>query len=357
MLAEDEYVRALLADLDGELDAWGAIELASVFIGGGTPSLFSGGAIAALLDGLTARCVFEEDIEITLEANPGTVDAERFRAYHAAGVNRLSIGVQSFDDGKLKALGRIHDGAEARRAIDAARDAGFGNLNLDLMFGLPGDRPGDGVIDLEQALAFAPEHISWYQLTIEEGTAFARKPPPLPGHDQICDDYECGVERLAQGGFVQYEISAYARSGREARHNLNYWRFGDYLGIGAGAHGKRTDATGIVRTVKIRHPRRYVKEARRGNALESEQAIEGVTLATEFMLNALRLKKGFTLREFETSTRLPVSVVARPLEKAVDRGWLDRTGERVEPTDMGFRFLNDLQILFTDLEEEVDAHA
>ena len=218
VLAEDEYVRALLADLDVELDAWGAIELASVFIGGGTPSLFSGGAIAALLDGLTARCVFEEDIEITLEANPGTVDAERFRAYHAAGVNRLSIGVQSFDDGKLKALGRIHDGAEARRAIDAARDAGFGNLNLDLMFGLPGDRPGDGVIDLEQALAFAPEHISWYQLTIEEGTAFARKPPPLPGHDQICDDYECGVERLAQGGFVQYEISAYARSGREARH-------------------------------------------------------------------------------------------------------------------------------------------
>jgi oxygen-independent coproporphyrinogen-3 oxidase len=357
VVAEDEYVRALLMDLDCDLDAWGAIELASVFIGGGTPSLFSGGAIAALLDGLSARCVFEDDIEITLEANPGTVDAARFRDFRAAGVNRLSIGVQSFDDGKLQALGRIHDGTEARCAIDAARDAGFGNLNLDLMFGLPGDRPGDGVVDLEQAMAFTPEHISWYQLTIEEGTAFARKPPPLPGHDQICDDYEHGVERLAQGGFVQYEISAYARSGREARHNLNYWRFGDYLGIGAGAHGKRTDATEIVRTVKIRHPRRYIKQARRGGALESEQAIAGATLATEFMLNALRLKQGFTLRGFEWSTRLPASVIAAPLEKAVDRGWLHQTDGRVEPTARGFRFLNDLQILFTDLEEEVDAHA
>lgn len=349
VIAERDYVDALLVDLDHELEASEAIEITSVFIGGGTPSLFTGEAITRLLEGAAARVRFKPDIEISLEANPGAVDAVHFRDYLAAGVNRLSIGVQSFDDVKLKALGRVHTGADARRAIDTARSVEFDNINLDLMFGLPGDVPGDAVDDLEVALEFQPEHLSWYQLTIEQGTAFARKPPDLPPHDQICDDYDIGLERLAHAGFEHYEISAHARPGRAARHNLNYWQFGDYIGIGAGAHGKRTGDDGIVRTAKIRHPFRYVDAVRQGSALDRADRIDGSMRATEFMLNALRLKRGFTLKQFETRTGLSAAMISKALAKAVQHGWLDQKGYRVWPTALGFRFLNDLQMLFTDL--------
>ena len=290
---------------------------------------------------VSRRARVKTDVEISLEANPGAVDAANFRDYLAAGVDRLSIGVQSFDDVKLKALGRIHTGSDARRAIEIARGVGFDNLNLDLMFGLPGDVPGDALIDLDAALGFEPEHLSWYQLTVEEGTAFARHRPALPDHDQICDDYDSGLEH--------YEISAHARAGRAAQHNLNYWQFGGYMGIGAGAHGKRSADDGIVRTAKIRHPARYVNAARHGCALDREDRINGSMRATEFMLNALRLKRGFTLKQFEMRTGLSAATIAETLGDAVQHGWLDQDRYRVWPTALGFRFLNVLQLLFTDL--------
>ena len=324
----------------------------SVFIGGGTPSLFSAAAIARLLEGLAARSDFVDGVEITLEANPGSAETARFRGYLEAGVNRLSIGIQSFDAGHLRRLGRVHDAREAHAAIEIARAAGCANLNLDLMFGLPQAAPLDSLRDLEQAIAHGPEHLSWYQLTLEEGTAFAQKPPPLPEHDQICDDYEAGLALLAAAGYRQYEISAYARDGRVARHNLNYWLFGDYIGIGAGAHGKRTDAMGYVwRTARIRHPERYQKAARDGNALLSEERVTGATLATEFMLNALRLAEGFDLALFTARTGLALTTIAAPLASAVARGWLEDAGARLRPSPLGYRFLNDLQLLFTALDE------
>ena len=355
-LAEHVYVEMLLRDLDDELSRMARPLIGSVFIGGGTPSLFSSEAIAHLLQGLEARTQFVDDIEVTLEANPGTAETARFRGYIAAGVNRLSLGIQSFDAAQLQRLGRIHDAAEAHAAIAMAREAGCENLNLDLMFGLPEAAAGDALRDLEQAIAHAPEHLSWYQLTLEEGTAFARQPPPLPEHDQICDDYDAGLKLLAESGYQQYEISAYARTDRAARHNNNYWLFGDYIGIGAGAHGKRTDAAGVVwRTTRIRHPERYQKAARDGSAIESEERVAGATLATEFMLNALRLAKGFDLALFSARTGLPLATIDAPLRIALARGWLAQDDERVWPTALGFRFLNDLQLLFTSLDAEHDA--
>ena len=348
-IAERGYVDAVLADLQSDLETWGPVDITSIFIGGGTPSLFSGEAITRLLNGVAARASIKRGLEISLEANPGAVDAANFRDYIAAGVNRLSIGVQSFNDSKLKALGRIHTADDARHAIGIARAAGFTNLNLDLMFGLPGDVRGDALDDLDTALAFEPEHLSWYELTIEQGTAFAHKPPVLPEHDQICDDYDAGLHQLQRAGFEHYEISAHAKAGREARHNLNYWQFGDYIGIGAGAHGKRTSDARIVRTVKVRHPARYVNAAKRGCALDHEDPIDSSTRASEFMLNALRLKRGFTLKQFETKTGLSNETIAQPLRDAVQQGWIDQEGYRVRPTALGFRFLNDLQLMFTDL--------
>ena len=352
VLAERLYVDALMRDLDIELARMARPLIGSVFIGGGTPSLFSAGAIARLMDGLRTRTDFVEDIEITLEANPGTAETARFRGYIAAGINRLSLGIQSFDPAQLMRLGRIHDADEAHRAIVMAREAGCSNLNLDLMFGLPQAKPGDALRDLDAAIAHAPEHVSWYQLTLEEGTAFARQPPLLPEHDQICDDYDAGLALLGQAGYRQYEISAHARPERAARHNLNYWRFGDYIGIGAGAHGKRTDRDGVVwRTARIRHPERYLKEARTTHAIDIEERVEGTTLATEFMLNALRLAGGFELSLFSARTGLPMSVIEAPLQAALARGWLQLHGEHLSPTALGFRFLNDLQLLFTALDD------
>ena len=250
--------------------------------------------------------------------------------------------MQSFDDGKLKALGRIHDGAEARRAIDAARDAGFGNLNLDLMFGLPGDRPGDGVIDLEQALAFAPEHISWYQLTIEEGTAFARKPPPLPGHDQICDDYECGVERLAQGGFVQYEISAYARSGREARHNLNYWNRGEYLGAGAGAHS-------LIRGRRfwnLARPDHYAEKA--DDPTAGEEDVSGAEKALgESLMLGLRLREGVSLGDIARECGgEPEEIFGGIFSALADQGLIERENKTVRLSRRGTLLANQVLAKF-----------
>ena len=355
-LAEQAYVAALLADLDAELRERPRPRIASVFIGGGTPSLFSAEAIARLLDGCAARTDFTADVEITLEANSGTAEAARLRGYLDAGVNRLSLGIQSFDDAMLARLGRIHGAAEALRAIAMAREAGCANLNLDLMFGLPEARPGDALRDLEQAIALAPEHLSWYQLTLEEGTAFGRRPPPLPEHDLICDDYDAGLALLAAAGYAQYEISAYAREGRAARHNLNYWHFGDYLGIGAGAHGKRTDGEGRVwRTARVRHPERYMRAALAGDAVDERAQVRGVDLATEFMLNALRLVAGFPLALFEQRTGLKPEVIAAPLAEALARGWLEQRADWLRPTSAGFRFLNDLQLLFTGLDESAVA--
>ena len=351
-LAEHVYVDALLRDLDTELQRMAPPAIGSVFIGGGTPSLFSAKAIARLLAGLRARTQFVDDIEITLEANPGSAETARFCGYIEAGVNRLSLGIQSFDPVQLTRLGRVHDANEAHAAIAMARAAGCTNLNLDLMFGLPEAAPGDSLRDLEQAIAHRPEHISWYQLTLEEGTAFARQPPRLPEHDQICDDYDAGLALLARAGYQQYEISAYTRGARAARHNLNYWLFGDYIGIGAGAHGKRTDAAGTVwRTARIRHPERYLKAAREGHAIDSEERVSGMTLATEFMLNALRLADGFDSALFAARTGLPLASLHAPLTVALARGWLEHHGERLRPTVRGLRFLNDLQLLFTGLDE------
>ncbi|MGR8921523.1 MAG: radical SAM family heme chaperone HemW [Gammaproteobacteria bacterium] len=346
-IEEQRYVDALLVDLGQERRRWGGLELESVFIGGGTPSLFSGAALARLLDGIAATAALAGDCEVTLEANPGSAEAARFAAYRAAGVNRLSLGVQSFDDASLAALGRVHDAAAARAAIGAARAAGFDNLNLDLMFGLPGAAPGAAVAELEQAIAYGPEHLSWYQLTLEQGTAFAARPPALPSHDAVAADFEAGLERLAAAGFEHYEISAHARAGKAARHNLNYWRFGDYLGIGAGAHGKvTTPAGGTVRREKIRNPGRYMASLLGGGDAATEAAVAAADIVTEYMLNALRLSRGFTLADLGARTGLPPAAVRRGLGAGLERGWLERDAALVRPTARGFRFLTDLQLLF-----------
>ncbi len=347
---EQRYVAALLLDLELETDSSDTATIGSVFIGGGTPSLFSGAAMTSLLDGVRARVTLTADCEVTLEANPGSAEAGRFCDYRAAGVNRLSLGIQSFDDARLRALGRVHDAAEAMAAVASARHAGFGNLNLDLMFGLPGARSGDAVVDLQQAIDCAPAHISWYQLTIEAGTAFAHKPPSLPEHDAICDDYDAGLELLAAAGFEQYEISAHAQPGKASRHNLNYWRFGDYLGIGAGAHGKITRAGTVFRRHKPRHPLSYMKAVESGTGATEQARVEGARLLSEFMLNALRLRDGFSLGELVARTGLAANDarVEKPLSAACARGWLERDGEIVRPSAEGYRFLNDLQLLFID---------
>ena len=349
-IAEQVYVDALLADLDAELAADPAPAIASVFIGGGTPSLFGGAAIARLLDGIAARVSFEPDAEVTLEANPGSAEQARFAAYRAAGVNRLSLGIQSFDDRALAAIGRVHDGQAARRAVAAARAAGFDNLNLDLMFGLPAIAPAGALDDLRTALALAPEHLSWYQLTLEEGTAFARRPPLLPDHDALCDLHDAGLALLALHDFEHYEVSAFARPGRAARHNLNYWRYGDYIGIGAGAHGKRTRADGVVRRMKIRQPERYMKQVRAGDAVAEQWQVPRDELVGEYMINALRLKAGFDLAECvaRTGLRADAPELLGPLTSARAKGWLEQRGGHLKPTALGYRYLNDLQGLFIE---------
>jgi putative oxygen-independent coproporphyrinogen III oxidase len=342
---EKAYVDTLLRDLAQDLTGPAAGRpLESIFIGGGTPSRFSGGAIARLLDGVRGLTELVPNVEITLEANPGTADAAHFAGYRAAGVNRLSIGVQSLDSDKLLRLGRIHDPGQARDAVRLARDSGFENLNLDLMYALPGQTLAEAEADLEAAIALDPEHLSYYQLTLEPNTPFHRTPPPLPDDDLAADMHDQGLERLAAAGFAQYEVSAYARPGRRCRHNLTYWTFGDYLGIGAGAHGKLTHpaAGQVVRTAKIRHPDAYLSAALDGPFVSRRWTLDAEDLILEFALFALRLNEGFDQALFEGRTGLSFARLAGPIHAARLRGLLAPGGGRVRPSAFGRHFLNDL---------------
>ncbi len=346
-IPEVQYVDALLRDLEAEQTVIAGRLVQSVFIGGGTPSLFSGDAIARLLEGVRARVELSSGAEITLEANPGAADTARFAAYRRAGVARLSIGVQSFRSEQLRALGRVHDEREAEQAIVAARQAGFDNVNVDLMYGLPGDSVPAALADLERALAFGPAHVSWYQLTLEPSTAFYRRPPKLPDEDVVVEIEAAGRALLARSGYERYEVSAYARSGLRCRHNLHYWRFGDYIGIGAGAHGKSTAPDGaVLRRMKARNPRTYVDLAGSEAAVRMECTAAPAEIALEFMMNALRLSHGVTVEEFETRTGQPLDVIAGALSAAIAKGWMRRDGAVLATTPKGYALLNEVLALF-----------
>ncbi len=342
------YVHRLLDDLDEELSSPAARRpLVSIFIGGGTPSLMPGEQVAALLSGVRSRTLLEPDCEITLEANPGAADTSRFADYRRAGVNRLSIGVQSLSSTHLARLGRIHDPDQARGAVAAARAAGFDNVNLDLMFALPGQTLREARTDLESLIALEPQHLSYYQLTLEPNTAFHADPPTLPDADLAADMAAQGRAILAAAGYGQYEVSAYAQPARRCRHNLNYWRFGDYLGIGAGAHGKLTDpADGrIRRRAKHRHPDAYLAAAP-GDFTSGEQTLDPGDRIFEFALNGFRLTQGFERRLFEEATGLPWSRIERIVAAAVDDGLLRLDDQRLEPTELGRAFGDDLVTRF-----------
>lgn len=341
VLPEAEYIDALLADLDLDLPHVHGRELSSIFFGGGTPSLFSADALGRLLKGVEQRIRFAHDIEITLEANPGTFEQAKFSAYRGLGINRLSIGIQSFQEAKLKALGRIHNGDEAIRAADMARQAGFDNFNMDLMHGLPDQSPSDALGDLQQAIDLKPTHLSWYQLTLEPNTVFWNQPPTLPEDDILWDIQEAGQLLLAQNGYSQYEVSAYAQPGRPARHNLNYWSFGDFIGIGAGAHGKLSHPDGrIVRTWKTRLPKDYLNLAKPFKAGEKLLSVE--ELPFEFLMNALRLTNGVDAALFRERTGLSLDSLTSARQQAEQRGLLQADPTRLVATPQGQLFLNDL---------------
>ena len=344
-LPENDYVDALLADLAGDMDQVQGRSLGSIFFGGGTPSLFSAKALGRILEGLEQRIGFADDIEITLEANPGTFEQAKFSDYRSLGINRLSIGVQSFQAAKLKALGRIHDGDEAVRAADMARAAGFDNFNLDLMHGLPEQSLDDALGDLRIAIAQAPTHLSWYQLTVEPNTEFWNRPPVLPEDETLWDIQEAGQALLAEHGFAQYETSAYAQPGRRARHNLNYWTFGDFLGLGAGAHGKWSSPDGQIRRHwKTRLPKDYLDPAKRFRA--GDKRLERDELPFEFLMNVLRLTEGVCATLFTQRTGLPTEVLAEGRREAEARGLLEADPHRLVATARGQLFLNDLLQLF-----------
>ena len=344
-MPEQRYIDALMADLEAALPLiWGR-GVHSIFIGGGTPSLFSPEAIDRLLGGVRARLRLTADCEITLEANPGTFEKDRFRAFRSAGVTRLSIGVQSFNDDALKALGRVHDRAQAIAAVEEAAQA-FATFNLDIMYALPGQTLQTLREDMATALALAPPHISIYHLTIESNTYFARHPPTLPDDDTAYDMLDLITDMTGAAGLQRYEVSAYAANGHRCFHNLNYWQFGDYLGLGAGAHSKLSFAHRVVRQVRFREPKLYMDKALGGNALAQEQEVGRADLAFEFMLNALRLKDGFPLSHFSERTGLPFTAIQKGLDLAEAKGLIERDLDRVKPTVRGFDFLNDLQSLF-----------
>ena len=346
-----DYVDALLADLDHDLPlVWGRT-VQTVFFGGGTPSLFPPEAIDRFLQAASARLRFAPACEITLETNPGTAEHGRFELYRQAGVNRLSFGIQSFDDGCLRRLGRIHDSGEAEAAVKLAQDAGYDNLNLDLMYALPEQSLAMAERDLERAFALQPAHVSHYQLTLEPNTVFAARPPQgIPDDDHAWDMQEHCQALLAAHGYAQYEVSAYARPGRRCAHNVNYWRYGDYLGIGAGAHGKITLGAeqAVLRRWKIKHPTQYLARAGQAEAIGGDDRIGPERRPFEFMLNALRLVDGFAVGDFEARTGLPLDTIAAPLQAAYAQGWLERDGERVRPTELGRRYTNDVVALFLE---------
>ena len=349
VLPEAEYVDALIADLESSLPlVWGR-KVSSIFFGGGTPSLLSGPALDRLLTAMRTLLPLLPGAEITLEANPGTVEADKFSAFRDAGVNRLSLGIQSFNPAQLKALGRIHDDREARRAIEIAV-AHFDNFNLDLMYGLPGQTLEQALYDVDTALSFAPPHLSCYQLTLEPNTAFAAAPPVLPDPDRCADMQDAIEARLAAAGFTHYETSAFAQPGRQCRHNLNYWTFGDYLGIGAGAHGKLTvhdrGMWEVRRQMRWKQPRQYLSQVAAGQSLQEEFAVAAADLPFEFMMNALRLNQGFDAALFEMRTALPLMSIENELRQAERDGLLARDAQRIAPTQRGQRFLNRLLEMF-----------
>ncbi|HAV1440761.1 TPA: radical SAM family heme chaperone HemW [Enterobacter hormaechei subsp. xiangfangensis] len=339
----DDYVAHLLADLDADVPYAQGREVKTIFIGGGTPSLLSGPAMQTLLDGVRARLNLAADAEITMEANPGTVEADRFVEYQRAGVNRISIGVQSFSEPKLKRLGRIHGPEEAKRAANLATGLGLRSFNLDLMHGLPDQSLEEALEDLRQAIELNPPHLSWYQLTIEPNTLFGSRPPVLPDDDALWDIFEQGHQLLTAAGYQQYETSAYAKPGYQCQHNLNYWRFGDYLGIGCGAHGKVTFPDGrILRTAKTRHPRGYME----GRYLERQHDVEAVDKPFEFFMNRFRLLEAAPRAEFTRYTGLPESVIRPQIDEALAQGYLTECDVSWQITEHGKLFLNSLLELF-----------
>lgn len=341
---EGPYAAAVVRDLEFAAEGLGRREIVSIFFGGGTPSLMSPAALETILDAAAARLTLSDTLEITLEANPGAADSGRFTAYRQLGINRLSIGAQSFDDGKLAALGRIHDGAEASAALAAARAAGFDNINVDLMRGLPGQTVEEALGDLEQALAFAPEHVSWYQLTIEPNTVFHARPPALPDEESVWRMTLQGEERLARRGYQRYEVSSWSQPGRACSHNLNYWRFGDYLGLGAGAHGKLSRASqgGILRQARTRLPASYMDKAGSAAAVVRQTSLRDAERPLEFMLNALRLKDGVPAASFSARTGLSLATIRPQIEAARAAGLLDAGPDTLRATERGARYLNDL---------------
>lgn len=344
----NRYLDALLADLDIEAERADGRQLISIFLGGGTPSLFSPQHIARLLGAITKRFKISDAIEITMEANPGTIECGDPAGYNEAGVNRLSIGAQSFAAESLKILGRIHSVADIARAVDEAREAGFTNINIDVMYGLPGQSVAAALSDIEQAARLAPNHLSWYQLTLEPNTVFHARPPAGLPDDDLSYEIQCnGQARLAALGYEQYEVSAYARNGRRSLHNLNYWAFGDYLAVGAGAHGKISDAGGVWRYAKPANPRQYMQCIESGNYVAELDAISAADRLFEFMLNAVRLTDGFDESLFEARTGIQFEVLRQRMQPSIDKGLIARIeGQIWQVTALGRRFLNDLQAEF-----------
>ena len=345
---EDRYIKALIADLETELPRiWGR-QVHSIFIGGGTPSLLSAKGMDTLLSAIRARINLEPDAEITMEANPGSVEAEKFAGFAKAGINRVSLGIQSFQDAQLKALGRIHNGEEAKRAIAIAL-AHFKSVNLDLMYGLPMQTIEDAKKDVETALSFNTPHLSLYNLTLEPNTYFANFPPKLPNEDVVDAIFEQNLNLLSKAGYKRYEVSAYAKPGMECKHNLNYWRFGDYIGIGAGAHGKISFPDKITRQVRERHPETYMQSMEtQGNALVESKEVPVTDLPFEFMLNTLRLTDGVATNTFSERTGLPLNVISKGLDEATKKGLLDSNPSLLKGTTQGLRYLNNLQEIFLE---------
>jgi len=347
-LPADEYIRALVADLEQDLpQVWGR-PVQSVYFGGGTPSLFSADHIAVFLSAVRARLDLRPDVEITLEANPGTIERDSFSAYASAGINRVSLGVQSFDEQLLKRIGRIHGIDEINQSLRSLGSAGITNFNIDLMYALPGQSAIQSKHDIELAISAKPAHISFYQLTIEPNTAFAAQPPVLPVDDAAWDMQQTGLEMLESAAYGQYEISAFSQTDMQSRHNMNYWRYGDFLAVGAGAHGKiTTPADGTVRRyAKHRHPKRYLQGLENGGWRAEERILNSEELVFEFFLNQLRLKQGVYINDFSARTGLPWKLVEARVQKAVDKGLLEVLHSRVRPTRLGWRFVNDIQQMF-----------